>query len=64
MALYLGTILIKLNILVIERMVNTFIHFDSAVPSLGKLEMSERVEMIYTRLFPASETRNSLNSQQ
>ena len=64
MALYLGTILIKLNILVIERMVNTFIHFDSAVLSLGKLEMSERVEMIYTRLFPASETRNSLNSQQ
>ena len=45
-------------------MVNTFIHFDSVIPSLGKLEMSERVEMTYTKLFPASETRNSLNSQQ
>lgn len=64
MALYFGIIFIKLNILVIERMVNTFIHFDSAIPSLGKLEMSERVEMTYTKLFPTSETRNSLNNQQ
>ena len=38
-------------------MVKILIPFDSIIPPLGKLEKSERVEMTYTKLFPASENK-------
>lgn len=50
-------------------MLKILIPFDPAIPSLGKVERSGKVEMTDAKLFPAAsvilmETRNSLNSQQ